>query len=89
MNIPPIAASASHSGAQSTNPATPDQRSLIQAVKTALKTAELFDQNSEFRFLRDSGTKEVIVKIVDRVTGESQQIPAVQVLRMAEEVKEG
>jgi flagellar protein FlaG len=93
MNISSInnlAANANaHTDVSSRQPASPEQRSLIQAVK-AVNPAELFGPDSEFTFKLDPASKRVVVRVVSRQTGELlQQLPPEQVLRLAEEIKGG
>jgi uncharacterized FlaG/YvyC family protein len=70
-------------------PATAQQRSLIQAVR-AISATELFGENSELTFIMDQKLKKMVVRVVDRSTGEVKlQIPAEYMLRLAEEMKGG
>ena len=70
---------------------TPDQRALVQSVKAAtqvLNQNQTFGENSEVTFFLDRNSRQAVVRIVDRDTGEVlQQIPNEQVLRMAEEYR--
>jgi flagellar protein FlaG len=75
--------------AASQQPINQEQRNLIQAVK-AVNPAELFGPDDEFSFLLDRASQRVIVRVVNRTTGELvQQFPPEQVLRMAEEISGG
>ena len=68
-------------------PASADQRALIQAVK-AVNSTELLGADHELTFVLDRDTRRTLVRIVSRRTGEViQQIPPEYVLRMAEELK--
>jgi flagellar protein FlaG len=63
------------------------QRELITAVK-AVNASELMDQQSELTFVVDRKTKQMVMRIVDRETGEVlRQLPPESVLRMAAELK--
>jgi uncharacterized FlaG/YvyC family protein len=67
-------------------PATADQRALIQAVKAVNSTALLGSEN-ELTFVRDRTTNLPAVRIINKDTGDVvAQIPAEDVLQMAEEV---
>jgi uncharacterized FlaG/YvyC family protein len=69
--------------------ATAQQRGLIQAVK-AVNATELFGQDSELTFVMDQKLQEMIVRVIDRSTGEVKlQIPAEYLLQLAEELKGG
>jgi len=77
-------------------PASPDQRAQIQAVKAAVKTLndapkdEKFGPDNELTFFLDRASRQAVVRIVNRNTGEVvQQIPNERVLRMAEEYTGG
>ena len=64
-------------------PASPDQRALIQAVK-AINAAELFGSENELTFVLDRETRRAVARIVNRNTGELvTQIPLESVLSMA------
>lgn len=59
-------------------------RQVVQAVK-ALNKSELFGVENGLEFEKDPDTKRMIVKIVNRETGEVvSQIPPEYVLRLAE-----
>ena len=70
---------------------SPEQRAQIQSVKAAAKVVNdvrPFGENSELTFFLDRNSRQAVVRIVDRSTGEVlQQIPNEQVLRMAEEYR--
>lgn len=67
-------------------PATAGQRALIQAVR-AVNSAELFGQDNELTFILDRAAGRVLVRIIDKSTGELvQQLPAEAIVRMAEEL---
>ena len=62
-------------------------REVIQAVRFVGDHANLGDSN-ELTFFLDRKTRQPIIKIVNRVTGEVvQQIPNEQILRMADDMK--
>ncbi len=64
---------------------SPAQRTLIQAVK-AVNPTELFGEDHAFNFVVDPKSKSIVVRIVDRKTGKVvNQIPAEDLLRLAEE----
>ena len=66
-----------------------DQRALIQAVKS-VNSAQLLGQDKELTFIKDRETQKPVVRIVSKETGELvAQIPAENVLLMAEEVQNG
>jgi hypothetical protein len=71
------------------NPAVPpteQHRSLIRAV-TAVNAADLFGPNNEVTYQVDRKAQQVVVRVVNRKTGELvNQIPPEVVLRMAEKV---
>lgn len=82
-----LAAYVSAPAAAAPEPASPDQRALIQAVK-AVNAAELLGRDNELNFVVDPNTRRAVVRIVNRETREViQQIPAEYVLRLAEEIK--
>ena len=101
MSTPSISSVAALIGAPlDGNPATqavsPEQRAQIQAVKAAVKTlndgdsGQKFGPDNELTFFLDRGSRQAVVRIVNRDTGEVvQQIPNKQVLRMAEEYSGG
>ena len=90
MNISSIGSqiSAPASGA-SPAPANAQHRALIQAVK-AMNPTELFGQNTEFTYILNQKLQKMIVRVIDRSTGQIKlQIPAEYLVRLAEEVKGG
>ncbi len=87
MDVAPL-----HNAPQAAAPApapVPEQqlaenRQLIQAVH-AINAGELFGQDSELTFAFDRRTQRPVMRLVSRKTKEViRQIPAEQVLRMAE-----
>ena len=83
-------------GTVATQPVNADQRAQIQAVKAAVKTLNdanqdhKFGPDNELTFFLDRASRQAVVRIVNRDTGEVvQQIPNKQVLRMAEEYSGG
>jgi uncharacterized FlaG/YvyC family protein len=63
------------------------KRDVIQAVK-ALNATEMFGQDNELLFQRDSQTKRMVVRVVNRQTKDVvSQIPPEYVLRLAEGLK--
>ena len=57
-------------------------RQIVSAVQ-ALNKSELFGENRELQFTRDDATHRVIIRIVNRRTGETiDQIPPEKVLQM-------
>ena len=70
----------------SPEPATPDQRAAIQAVRS-IDTTDLFGADKELTFVRDLETQKTVARIIDTQTGELvAQLPPEDILRMAEEV---
>lgn len=73
-------------------PSVPDApaaegRELVRAVK-ALNGAEMFGDHNLLTFRRDPETHRMVVRLVDRETGEVvAQIPEEYVLRLAEDLK--
>jgi uncharacterized FlaG/YvyC family protein len=63
---------------------TPDTKPVIEAVK-AINRSELFGYNRELRYSQDARTKEGVVEILDRQTGEQiAKIPAEAALQLAD-----
>jgi uncharacterized FlaG/YvyC family protein len=88
-----ISAASSHIGVPTESASTQSlnvaQRALIQAVK-AVNPTELFGENHAFQYQIDRKSNTVLVRIVNKKTGELvNQIPAEYLLRLAEESKEG
>jgi len=70
---------------------TPDAagqtREVVQAVK-ALNQTEMFGQENELQFQRDTKTKRMVVRVINRKTKEViSQAPPEYVLRLAEDLK--
>jgi uncharacterized FlaG/YvyC family protein len=66
---------------------TQDQRNLIQAVK-AIDPIPLFGQNNKLTFVWDRTTNRMLVRVINRKTGDIvNQIPPEYVVRLAEESK--
>lgn len=72
----------------SPRPLTQDQRELAHAIK-AVNGAELFGQDNELSYVMDRTTRRMIVRIVNRTTGDVvDQIPAQYVLNLAAQYAE-
>lgn len=71
----------------STSRALPqDQSALIRAVQS-LNDSEMFGQENELTFAIDRAARVVVVRVVNKDTGELvEQIPGGVVLRLAEEL---
>jgi uncharacterized FlaG/YvyC family protein len=70
-------------------PAGQDQRALIQAV-SAVNSAQLFGQDNELTLGLAFKTRQAVIRIVNRETHQVvEQIPADQVLLLAERLKRG
>lgn len=79
-----------HAPAEVTSPRTltQDQRNLVQAIH-AVNGAELLGQDNELSFVMDRSTKRMIVRIVNRTTGDVvDQIPEQYVLNLAAQLTE-
>jgi flagellar protein FlaG len=64
-----------------------ENREVVRAIK-ALNGAEMFGDENQLRFQRDAETQRMIIRIVNRRTGEVvSQIPPEYVLRLAEDLK--
>jgi flagellar protein FlaG len=64
-----------------------EQRTLINAVK-AVNAAGLFGQDDQLTFVVDQQSKRIVVRIVNRETGELvDQIPEEYVLHLADQLK--
>jgi uncharacterized FlaG/YvyC family protein len=62
-------------------------REVIQAVK-ALNATEMFGPENELRFQKDPESRRMVIRVVNRRTREVvSQVPAENVLRMAEDLK--
>jgi flagellar protein FlaG len=91
MNISSIGSPAAHISAPvepaSTRTTNESQRVLIRAVQ-AVNAVEAFGRDNEITFIVDPRTRQAVLRIVDRETGEMVgQIPAEEVLRMAEKLE--
>lgn len=65
-----------------------DQRNLVQAIK-AVNASEMLGQDNELNFVKDPTTKRMIVRIVNRNTGDVvDQIPPQYVLNLAAQLAE-
>jgi uncharacterized FlaG/YvyC family protein len=89
MNISSISNLSSHLSVAAqpaqAKPPSPDQKALLQAVKT-VNAAELFGQENELTFVFDRAAQIAVVRIVNRKTGALvQQIPSQQVMKLADE----
>lgn len=63
------------------------QRELIQAVK-AVNASEMLENEGELTFAMDRKTKQTVMRIVDKQTGEViRQLPPESVLKMAAELR--
>jgi uncharacterized FlaG/YvyC family protein len=68
--------------------AASQSRQVVQAVK-ALNKSEMFGEENGLEFAKDPDTQRLVVKVVNRSTGEViSQIPAEYILRLAEGAKE-
>ena len=66
---------------------TAEKREVVQAVK-ALNGTEMFGSENELRFQRDSETNRLVVRVINRRTGEViSQVPDEYLLRVAEDLK--
>jgi uncharacterized FlaG/YvyC family protein len=64
-----------------------EKREVVQAVK-ALNGTEMFGQENELLFQRDSQTQRMVIRVVNRKTKEVvTQVPPEYVLRLAEDLK--
>jgi flagellar protein FlaG len=93
MNITPLLPLAAQARvpaeAPVTRPSTADHGALIQAVK-AVNTSGILGQDNELTFVVDRGSRQAVVRIVNKKTREVVlQIPDEHALRMAEEVNRG
>ncbi len=65
-----------------------ENRQVVQAVK-ALNQSEMFGEQNGLEFQRDPDTKRMVVKVVNRNTGDViSQIPPEYVLRLAQDLKQ-
>jgi uncharacterized FlaG/YvyC family protein len=89
MEISPIHRSAGAPAAAPVIPAeqSAENRDIIQAVK-AVNGAELFGQDNQLMFQRDTATQRMVIRLVNRRTNEViSQIPPEYMLRLAEDLK--
>ena len=64
-----------------------ENREVVQAVK-ALNGTEMFGEDNQLLFQRDTHTQRMVVKVVNKETNEVvSQIPPEYVLRLAEDLK--
>jgi uncharacterized FlaG/YvyC family protein len=76
------------SGLGPSQPVSADQRTLLEAVRS-VNTAQLFGPDEILTFVRDRATARPVLRVVSKDTGDViAQIPAENVLRMAEELNE-
>ena len=70
-------------------PPTEQQRTLIRAV-SAVNASEMFGEENEVTYQVDRKAQQVVVRIVNRKTGELvNEIPSEYVLRLAEKLNGG
>ena len=87
MQITPLASIAPGTPTTPAQPANSDRPKLIQAVQ-ALNRAESFGPQNELTFSLDRRTRQPVLRIVDKKSGEVlQQLPTEEVLRRAAEEK--
>jgi uncharacterized FlaG/YvyC family protein len=66
---------------------TAEKREVVQAVKT-INGTEMFGPENELRFQKDPETHRLVVRVVNRRSGEVlSQVPEEYVLRLAEDLK--
>ena len=64
-----------------------EKREVVQAVK-ALNGTEMFGQENELLFQRDTQTQRMVIRVVNRKTKEVvTQVPPEYVLRLADDLK--
>jgi uncharacterized FlaG/YvyC family protein len=69
------------------DPAAPPSREVVQAVK-ALNQTEMFGQGNQLQFQWDSTARRMVIRLVDRETGEVvSQVSPPSILRLAETLK--
>ena len=92
MEITPIQRGVQELGAQPVSPVSEkpaEQRDVVKAVK-ALNQSDLLGQENELLFQRDRQTQRMVIRVVNRKTGEVvSQLPPEFVLRLAESVRSG
>jgi flagellar protein FlaG len=82
-----LALAASATAQQPSPEIVAEKRELIQAVKAA-NQSEAFGNQNELTFVLDRATKQAIMRVVDRETGQViRQIPQEYVLRLAEDLR--
>lgn len=82
-----LALAASATAQQPSPEIVAEKRELIQAVK-AVNQSEAFGNQNELTFVLDRATKQAIMRVVDRETGQViRQIPQEYVLRLAEDLR--
>lgn len=88
MNISSINAVQASAEPAAPTPIHQDQRELVHAIK-AVNGAELFGQDNELSFIMDRSTRRMVVRIVNRTTGDVvDQIPEQYVLDLAAQLDE-
>lgn len=90
MDISSMSASASGTALAPLTPVRPNdqQRALLQAA-TVVNNSQILGSDNEITFKVDRKANQVVVRIVNRQTGDLvSQIPEEYLLRMAEEVNE-
>jgi uncharacterized FlaG/YvyC family protein len=66
-----------------------EKREVIQAVK-AVNASQMLGEDNELVFQRDRTTQRMVIRLVDRKTGDViSQLPPEYVLRTAESVRSG
>ena len=66
-----------------------NNREIVQAIK-ALNGTEMFGQDNQLMFQRDSKTQRMVIRVVNQKTKEVvSQIPPEYVLALAEDAKSG
>jgi len=66
-----------------------ERREVIQAIK-AVNASEMLGEDNELVFQRDRNTQRMVIRLVDRKTGDVvSQLPPEYLLRMAESVRTG
>lgn len=90
MDITPLERNAHQLPALTTSPVEPTavkKRDVIQAVK-AINESAMLSQDNELVFQRDRGTQRMVLRVVNRQTGDViSQLPPEYVLRLAESMQ--
>ena len=90
MEITPVERNALQAPAVATAPAlqnVPERREVIPAIK-ALNASGMLGEDNELVFQRDRATQRMVIRVVDRKTGDViSQLPPEYVLRMAESAR--